>query len=1025
MTRSTWRRIAVVLILGLVAVPLLPEGQTPAGADAPALAAEMRFEAGGAGPAPMAPVGAVEAQTGGRRNANDPQLPGFLQGRVDKGAYLRARSEAVGRLRGIAPGQPFDPSQRNRALDQMARAQRAATPRISTASWTAIGPTPIPNGQTDGVVTAVSGRVTAIAVHPTNPNTVYVGTAQGGLYRTLDGGTTWTALLDTATPGTTGGSLAIGAVSIAPSQPSTVFVGTGESNLSLDSFFGVGLYRITTADTSPTVAGPFATRVAGTGSPVGNGNALAGTAVSGIAVDPANANRVFLTTVPGRGGIGGVSGPAPLPTTGLYFTDTALGLTPTFSLVANTPSGAGTTWGTDVQFEPGSSNNLLVGIASNVAASHGIWRTINAGTASVGGNVSPAFMRMLATDVDVDSRLAVNKVGAVVTVFAATGEAGGTIHKSVDGGATWDPAGFPVNNGFCDPQCFFDLAIAVDPTNASTVHLGGPECPQCYLRSTDGGLLFSHPANTGLHADTHAIAVAPSNASIVYHGNDGGIYKSLNAGLTWTSLNSATFSATQFQSLATHPSDRQFLIGGTQDNGTNFLRPNGTWTRVDFGDGGFARIDQNAADTTNVTMYHTYFNTNMAPALIGFGRVTTVANAQDNGWTFLGCSGGVPANGIGCAENPLFYAPLELGPGSPNTVYFGTDRLHRSADTGTTNLVVSQVFAASISAIGISPQSDLVRLVGLANGQVFATTTGVNLLTDVTGPIPGAYIARAVIDPNNANTAYVTLNSYGLPTGEHVWKTTNLNGAPPAWAPAGGSGTNAIPDVPVNAFVVDPLNSQNLFAGTDIGVYRSTDGGATWTPFSAGLPSLAVFDMAFQAKGQVFSFPTGQVLRIATHGRGIFEITNQQGATPTPTVTATPTSTPTPTATPCIQGDINCDRIVDIRDYGIWRQQFGATDCGNRADLNGDCIVDIRDYGIWRANFGRMAGAALPVGVAPAPRRTPDPGLRVRDQAPERGGSVLPAEGTSPAVPVIPVVGGLLGLGGLAGWRRRWPPDSK
>src|SRR5205823_10668118 len=141
-------------------------------------------------------------------------------------------------------------------------------------------------------------------------------------------------------------------------------------------------------------------------------------------------------------------------------------------------------------------------------------------------------------------------------------------------------------------------------------------------------------------------------------------------------------------------------------------------------------------DTTNVTMYHTYFNTNMAPALIGFGRVTTVANVQDNGWTFLGCSGGVPANGIGCAENPLFYAPLELGPGSPNPVYFGTDRLHRSADTGTTNPVVSQVFAVSISAIGISPQNDMVRLVGLTNGGVFATTTGANPLMDVTGPIP-------------------------------------------------------------------------------------------------------------------------------------------------------------------------------------------------------------------------------------------------------------------------------------------------
>ena len=79
---------------------------------------------------------------------------------------------------------------------------------------------------------------------------------------------------------------------------------------------------------------------------------------------------------------------------------------------------------------------------------------------------------------------------------------------------------------------------------------------------------------------------------------------------------------------------------------------------------------------------------------------------------------------------------------------------------------------ASISAIGISPQNDNVRIVGLTNGQVFATTTGANPLTDVTGPIPAAYVARAVIDPNNANTAYVTLDGYGL-------RRASTSGRPP------------------------------------------------------------------------------------------------------------------------------------------------------------------------------------------------------------------------------------------------------
>ena len=71
-------------------------------------------------------------------------------------------------------------------------------------------------------------------------------------------------------------------------------------------------------------------------------------------------------------------------------------------------------------------------------------------------------------------------------------------------------------------------------------------------------------------------------------------------------------------------------------------------------------------------------------------------------------------------------------------------------------------------------------------------------------------------------------------------------------------------------------------------------------------------------------------------------------------------------------GDINNDGIVDVRDYGVWRLAFGATDCGNVADLNGDCIVDIRDYGVWRQNFGHTAGSAA-VAASGSPMGTPTP----------------------------------------------------
>src|SRR4051794_41953208 len=142
-------------------------------------------------------------------------------------------------------------------------------------------------------------------------------------------------------------------------------------------------------------------------------------------------------------------------------------------------------------------------------------------------------------------------------------------------------------------------------------------------------------------------------------------------------------------------------------------------------------------------------------------------------------------------------------------------------------------------------------------------------------------------------------------------------------------------------------------------------------------------------------------------------------ATPQPRVTV-PRGAGRAGLSPTLLGDINNDGIVDIRDYGIWRQQFGATDCGNRADLNGDCIVDIRDYGVWRANFGRTVGAAPPggafqAGLAPAPRGTPGPALLAGDRAVAGYEALLPADRSSPAVPIVPLVGGLLGVGGLAG----------
>ena len=770
---------------------------------------------------------------------SDPDEPDFTKYKVDKEEFMARRAEAIGFRRGVEKDKPFDPTKRIIAIRQMEEQKiriasgTNANRRNVLSVWTEIGPNPIPNGQVvSGSQLAVSGRTISIAVHPTDPDIVYVGTAQGGLYRSLNGGTTWVPLLDNAL------SLAINTVAIAVSQPNTIFIGTGEANFSADSYFGVGIYRIDNANSAtPTITGPIGS------------SEFTGRAVSKIVVHPTNPNIIFAGSASGIGGIGAASNSS-LADRGIFRSTDALSAAPTFTKLTLTGIAAQTRNIVDVVMDPGNPNRVLCTLGDSFGVGEGgVYLSTDALAAT------PTFVRTFTAGVGTTAsrtELALHRsAGGVVTVYAASGFNGGTVQRSIDGGATWAQR---IDNNFCGGQCFYDIAVEVDPTNADRVYLGGTGTSTTFTISINGGTTFTSSAS-GLHTDSHVITVAPSLPSTIYFGSDGGIYKSTDAGATWATLNNNTFRATQFMSLAVHPIDPNFTIGGTQDNGTNFYQPAGTWTRADFGDGGYSLIDQGAVDNVNVDMYHTYFN---ASTLQGYGTVSTTASATEGSWAFRGCNG-VSGNGIPCGGAVLFYAPIEQGPGTPNTVYYGANILYRSADKGLTHTAASQNLTNPISAIGISPQNDNVRIVGQNNGGLFGTTTGSATLTnlDAGGIVPNNFIARTVIDPNNVNTAYVTLSAFGV---VNVWKTTNLNNAAPTWTAA----ATGIPNIPVNAFVVDPANSNNLFAGTDIGVYASEDAGATWSPLGTGLPIVAVFDMAIQ--------PVSQILRIATHGRGLWQI---------------------------------------------------------------------------------------------------------------------------------------------------------
>jgi hypothetical protein len=885
--------------------------------------------------------------------ANEPSAPlqgeedesvdadlGKFGSRIDREEYLRLRGEFIGLKRGIEPGRPFNPEMRARAIEQMDRQERgrkidsivngsSLTPAAGGA-WTALGPTNILNGQSLSSVnngnTAVSGRVTAIVVDPVNANNVYLGTAQGGVWRSLDGGTTWTAIFDSAQ------SLAIGALAMSPADPTKLYVGTGEYNSCGDCFFGVGLYRIDSVNTTPSLVGPINPPVTLGGLTY---NVFRGRGITKIVVDQTNAATVFVSTAQGVGGSGinPLGQPPTVAPRGLWRSTNATSAagSVTFQKLVVTTDGSsvdspptGNLDITDIVIEPGVPSNLLVAVIGQSAAVGGIYRTPNALAST------PSFTQVLSTGTGVRTNLTINKVGSVVTAYAATSEtptvnsgcagpasnpATGAVRKSTDGGVTWSGQ-LAGGQGFCGGQCSYDITIAVNPSDASEVYLGGSTrpsssgpCSDGMKKSTDGGTTFARD-DIGLHADSHALFYDGAGATI-FAGNDGGVWKRPSSGAVgtlWTNLNNG-LNTLQFYSIAAHPSDRFLMIGGTQDNGTEYQQASeGNWSNAEGGDGGYCLIDQSATNTTNVVMYHTFYN--FRNEQIGFDRINqTSCLPCKNSWESRGAgsfaTGSVPlcdgtfsttscdgtpaaaANGIDLSDNVLFYAPMALGPGSPNTVYFGTEKLYRSTDRGDTMTVVSQApinatrcgatsLPCPISTIAIWSGGDNLRMVGLRNGEVWATSTGSSTLVNISPSLPAnpvnpssltpinKFIGRAVIDPTNKNVAYVTL-SYFAPAGQGIWKITNLDAAAgplnaaPVWAAAG----NGIPSIPINALVIDPINSNSLYAGTDIGVYNSTDGGANWAPYGTGLPRSAVFDLQIQ--------PSNRLLRAATHGRGVWE----------------------------------------------------------------------------------------------------------------------------------------------------------
>ncbi len=670
-------------------------------------------------------------------------------------------------------------------LDRMLAAEAAAGKAIapSATQWTLIGPRPntYPSLR-DFPGYTTSGRVTALTVNPRNANVVYLGADNGGVWKTSDGGVTWTPLTDTQP------SLAISSLALDPSNPDVVYAGTDEGGILKSSDGGAAWTNLATGFVLVHIAS--------------------------LAVHPKN-GQILLAAVDG-----GISRSA----------------------------NGGTTWtgvlgtrastGNSVLFDPTNENVAYAALANPNDPANGIYKSTDAGQTwnKIGGASLPS------TNIST-VRLAISPSSSN-TLYASVAAQDGTLNGffvSSDGGLNWLKRA--TTTDYCDGSCFFSRhVLGVHPTNPNIIYAGGLDL---YV-SPDGGASWTDISGGGsngvhIHVDQQAVAFAAGGTKL-YVGNDGGVYSTSDVGSTspnWTSLNS-TLAITQFYpGLSIHPSDPNIGFGGTQDTGTQKYSGSLAWTWIgECGDGGWTAIDPSNPSTV-------YKN------CITGGPVWKSTSGGDAGtWTRA-------QNGISASDLFFFAAPLVIDPSNPQTVYLGARRLYQTTNGAASWTVVSPDLGG-VRATAVAPSdsntvyiSAFRRLMVTKNAGAGAGATW----NDIGAGLPD-FGTQIAVDPTNALVAYVTFADRSSPA-KTVFKTTNGG---TSWTNISGN----LSSIPVNDIVIDPDIPNTLYVGTDIGVFRSTDGGATWSTLVTGLPRTIVTGLRLHRPSRI--------LRASTYGRSMWDL---------------------------------------------------------------------------------------------------------------------------------------------------------
>ena len=679
-----------------------------------------------------------------------------------------------------------------------------APPTIRAAEWRSLGPAPIASGP-------FAGRISAVVASPTDPDLYYVAGASGGVWRSESDGTPqieWVPLTDDLP------TCAIGALAMDPADESILYAGSGEANFANHSLYGLGLYKTTDGgDTWAVLAA----------------DTFAGRTFSRVVVSHAD-SQVLYASITHAGGF-----PARNAAKGHPQMDGPVGVfrsTDGGTSFTHLAGGLPAAPASDLAMDPVDADTLYAAIGNIFGdAQNGIYKTINGGETwtKLSGGLPTGIGRI---SVAVAPSSAQHVYALITNPSNATG-GGATVrdvYRSIDGGATWSPGS--VTGGLQATYGWYLSTIYVDPLDHNIVFAGG----LTLLRSIDGGNSWS--TVTPPHVDMHGLA--HDAAHRLLSANDGGLHRSTTNGGNWESMNQNLGIIQFYAGLSLHPTDEDFVIGGTQDNGTNSrIDSTSSWFRVLGGDGGYTALHP----STPNTMF---------------------AEFQGSGNLYRSLNGGPfqsSRSGINTSDRHCFLPPFTYRPDSTTVLLYATHRVYRSANTGSNWTAISGDLTggapAAIRALVIAPSDGDTIYAATNDGRIQVSLNGGFAwslkLTDVPG---GPRVTRELaVDPLDDATAYLAVAQFGV---DQVRMTTDHGDT---WTAIDGD----LPDVPANSMAVyNDGNFVTLFVGTDRGVYRSFTGGESWQPMGTNMPHTPVIDLVVD--------PSHNRIVATTLGRGAWSI---------------------------------------------------------------------------------------------------------------------------------------------------------